>query len=150
MISNVQFSTMLPESIYSCIAAHNPTFVLCVGSMPDDATWDTVTNAMITTSGSFVYNATTLTLAPTGASYALKDTSSYPPLWYMASVPTISSGLAARAGTIGWAVVYFPNQYILAVDVSLPNQGGVLQVDKTSVAVGDTINLMGFSFSAGR
>lgn len=150
MISNVQFSTMLPESIASCLSRLDPTFVLCVGSMPDDATWDTVGTSTITTAGSFIYNSTTLTLSGTGSKYALKDTTSYPPLWYMSTLPAVYSGAALKAGTIGWAVVYYSNQYIFAVDVSLPNQGGVLQLDKTSVAVGDTITMMGFSFSVGR
>ena len=150
MISNVQFSTMLPESIASCLAYYLPTFVLCNGNMPDDATWDTVGTSLITTPGSFVYTATVLTLAGTGAKFALRDTASYPPLWSMNCMPTVYSGVALKAGTIKWAVVYYPSRYVLAVDVSLPNQGGVLQLDKTTVAVGDTITMMGFSFSAGR
>lgn len=149
MVVNKQFAGMLGQSIMDCMTYNKPTVVLCSGTIPDDPTWNTVDNSTITTNGSFIYNQTIATILLSGSGFSLLDTAAVPPLWYLNS-NTAYTVSAAKAGTIGWAVVYFPSTYIFAMDVSLPNQGGAVQVDKTTVAVGDVITIMGLSVSVWR
>lgn len=149
MIVNKQFAGMLGQSIMDCMTYNKPTIVLCSGTIPDDATWNTVGTTTITTSGSFIYNQTIATITLTESGFSLLDTVATPPLWYLNS-NTAYTVSAAKAGTIGWAVVYYPSVYILAMDVSLPNQGGVIQLDKTNVSVGDLITIMGLTVSIWR
>ena len=159
MIYNKQLAGMLPNSIASALSTDSLTgIVLCSGTIPDDATWDTAGTATITTAGSFIYNQT---LANTGGVVApgvgnasgvgvyLVDSSAIPPAWYVAW-PSPPTATATKAGTIGWAVIYRNPDFLFAVDVSLPNQGGILQVDKTTVGVGDVVSVLGFSFSMWR
>ena len=149
MISNRQFAAMLPETIVSCINSSAPTFVFCSGGMPSDSLWDTVNTSIITTAG-FIKTNTLATFPGAGLTLGLVDSAEIPPRWTLNNPTTTRSVAATAAGLIDWAVVYLANQYIFAVDVSLPNQGGMLQIDNTTVSVGTMITLLGFSFSAWR
>lgn len=150
MLANKQFAAMLPAAIrYSYYApSANTPILLCVGSMPSDEVIAGMSISSI--SSAPISTQKTGTIVMTGSSISLLD-QTMPPQWYMDTCPTANSCVVTQAGTIGWAVFYWPRGSTLFVmDVSLPNQGGCVQLDKTAVAVGDTVSLLGLSFSMWR
>lgn len=146
MIVGKRFAACYPESIRNAIVANGTTWslALCGGTIPSDSIM-----AALTSSSTVITGATLATVNMAGAAFMLVNATTQPPLWELGTLPTTKSANAAVAGTITWAALI--GTYTLYLfDVSLPNQGGSVQVDKTVVSVGTPVNLMGISFSIWR
>lgn len=149
LLANKQFAAMVPAafrywfsgSLASC------SLVLCTGSMPSDAVIAAMTPASY--SSAPVSTSKTVSYTLGGAAISLLN-QSVPPQWYLSTPPTTRTSTATLAGTITWGFYYWSNYAFCVFDVSLPNQGGCVQVDKTAVAVGDVVTLMNISFSMWR
>lgn len=152
ILANKQFAAMLPAAIrYGLTGGSGNTsscgLVLCTGTMPSDSaiaamTPNSYSSAPVSTAKTASYNLA-------GGHMALMN-QSIPPQWYMDIAPTTKTATAILAGTITWAFYYWSTYTFFILDVSLPNQGGCVQVDKTTVGVGDVITLMNISFSMWR
>lgn len=145
MLYGKRWASMLPESMRVSFSASNgASLFLCGGSMPTDDIMVGLTSA-----STVITSAKLATIMTTGMTFALMDTAAQPPLFEMNVPPTARSIAAVAAGTITWAVL--SGSYCLWLfDVSLPNQGGSVQLDKTTVSVGTVVSLMGISFSIWR
>ena len=150
MIANKQFAAMVPASFrygLSGVLDSSSVLILCTGAMPSDATIAAMTPA--SSSSAPVSTTKTVGYTLTGANIVLLN-QTIPPQWYMSALPTTKTCPAIRAGTITWAFYCWSTYSFCVMDVSLPNQGGCVQVDKTTVAVGDVVTLMNISFSMWR
>lgn len=146
MIVGKRFAACFPESIRNAIAANSTTWslALCSGQIPSDSVM-----AGLTSSSTTITGATLATINMSGAAFMLMSATAQPPQWELGTMPTTKTVKATAAGTIGWAALI--GSYTLYLfDVSLPNQGGAVQVDNTTVSVGTPVSLMGISFSIWR
>lgn len=147
MIYNKSHAGMLGTSIRLSLV-NTATCYLCIGTVPDDAS----IQGMLASS-TLISSASIGTVSFAGAAYALSDATAALPAWVMTTMPTTKTVTSSKAGTIGWAAISGTdgtNPYLYIVSVSLANQGGVIQLDKTTVAVNDVVTLLGFSYSVWR
>lgn len=149
MIANKQFAALAPAAFRSGLpsAGSSCGLILCTGTMPSDSVIAAMTPA--SNVATVVTSAKTASYTLTGESIALLN-QTIPPQWYMSAPPTTKTAAATLAGTITWAFFYWSTYSFYVFDVSLPNQGGCVQVDKTTVAVNDVVTLMNISFSMWR
>ena len=150
MICNKGFAAFMPTCLRTIING-NPSgsLILCSGTIPSDSTIAGMTSSSY--SAAVVTSAKVATISLAGGRVNIVDNTVQPPQWYLSTSPTTPYASAAAAGTITWAFYYnvsYPE--FLVMDVSLPNQGGVIQLDKTVVAVNDIVTLMNISFSMWR
>lgn len=145
MLYGKRWSSMLPEAMRIAFTnSDGASLILCGGQIPSDAVM-----TGLTSSSSVITSAKLATIATSGMTFALMSTTEQPPLFEMSAPPTTRSVAATAAGTITWAVL--SGTYCLwLLDVSLPNQGGSVQLDKTTVSVGTIVSLMGISYSIWR
>lgn len=141
MLYSKKWASTLPSSLRMTFQNSSGNFVLCGGVMPSDADMTS-----LTTTSTAITSAALVTISVSGTTLMLMDTSAQPPVWEMNTPPTNRSAAAVAAGTITWAAISLSYGLFL-VDVSLPNQGGVIQVDKTTVSVGTVVSIMGMTWS---
>jgi hypothetical protein len=118
---------------------------LCVGDIPTDVELEGLTQ-----SSSRITNNVAVTIDTTGLTTMLMN-ASWPPEYLMKTPPTVPKGVSTKSGTISWAVLYNPvDANVVLCDVTLPNQGGVIETDVVNVDVGTNVYLMNISIKTGR
>ena len=135
---NSEAQTPLPVSIY-----------LCVGDFPTD-------QVIAKYSG---YNDPAIVAATTGsytsaAALSFFTVATQSSLTYTYDLSGATPVTATKSGTIGWAVIASKAcsgilQSWGVVDVGLPNSGFTLSVDKTTVSIGDTVNILDLTYTLG-
>ena len=147
MIVSKRWASAYPESVKMAInysLGASGSLVLCSGVIPSDSVM-----AGLTSASSVITSAALATFAMYGAAITLMDVNAQPPQFELTSYPSVRTATATAAGTATWAALY--GSYFLGiVDVSLPNQGGFVQVDNTTLSVGTVVTLLGISFSIWR
>lgn len=119
--------------------------VLCVGAKPTDVEMDTLTSASTP-----VVNGSACTYNTAGMQFTLNSASEFPPRYVLTSFPTINTVTASKTGTINWALITGP-WGVAVVDVTLPNGGGIIEVDTVDVTAGVTpVTITNWSFKTGR
>ena len=119
--------------------------LLCVGTPPTDAEADTITAA-----SSIVTNNLAATFNTTGMSYALNNTTEFPPRYVLTQYPTANSVNSVKAGTINWGLLINAAWGVAVVDVTGPNGGGVIEINTPNVVVGTPVSITNWSFKVGR
>jgi len=119
--------------------------LLCVGTPPTDAEVDTLTAA-----STIVTSNLACTFDMTGFTYALNNTTEFPPRYVLSGYPYTNTKTSAKAGTITWGVLSNAAWGIAVIDVTPTNGGGIVEINTPTVIVGTPVTLTNWSVKIDR